>query len=46
MSKDIEDVTRDVSGDQIQFAGNTYQVLSVTPWFAINGWDGILSVQI
>ena len=46
VSKDILDVTRDISGDQIKFAGKTFQVLSDTPWFDINGWDGVAAVQI
>lgn len=46
VSKEITDVTRDVSGDEIQFKGITYQVLSKTDWFNINGWTAVICVQI
>lgn len=46
VSKDIHDVERDMSGDQIKFANDTYQCLSETDWFKINGWTGILAVKI
>lgn len=46
VSKAVLDVTRDVSGDQIIFAGNKYQCLSQTDWFAINGWTGVVSVKV
>lgn len=46
VSKDIIDVTRNSAGDQIQFAGKTFNVLSDTPWFDINGWDGVVAVEI
>lgn len=46
VSKDIIDVDRDVSGDNIQFGGKTYKCLSQTSWLQINGWTGIIAVQI
>lgn len=46
VSKDILDIERDVSGDQIIFNSNTYQCLSETDWFNINGWKGVLTVKI
>ncbi len=46
VSKDIIDVTRDVSGDQFQFKGRTYQCLSIMPWFALDGWNEVLAVDI
>lgn len=45
-SQTIIDVSRDVSGDQILFNGNTYQCVSVTPWNAIDGWNAVLCVQL
>ncbi len=46
VSKEILDVTRDVSGDQIEFAGQRYQCISQTNWVPINGWTGVIAVQI
>jgi hypothetical protein len=46
VSKDVLDVTRDVSGDMIEFNGNSYQCLSITPWVAIDGWSAVLCVQV
>lgn len=46
VSKDLLDVQRDVSGDQITFNSQIYQVLSATDWAAIDGWTGVLCVQI
>lgn len=46
VSKHMLDVTRDVSGDQIEFNNKTYQILSKTNWLAIDGWISLLTVQI
>lgn len=46
MSKDVVDVTRDVSGDQMEFRGKRYQCLSKTDWFGIDGWDQVLAVEV
>lgn len=46
VSQSLIDLQRDVSGDQIQFACNTYQCLKVTPWFGIDGWVAVLCVQV
>ncbi len=46
ISKDILDIKRDVSGDQIKYANKTFKCESETDWFAINGWTGVLSVEI
>ena len=46
VSKDVLDVSRDVSGDMIVYCGNNYQVLSITPWFSVDGWVEILAVQV
>ncbi len=46
VSKNVIDVARDVSGDQIVFNGNTYQCVSVTPWVSIDGWNAVLCVQV
>lgn len=42
----IIDVTRDVSGDQFEFKGRTFQCLSATPWRALDGWDQVLTVEV
>ena len=46
VSKGILDIARDVSGDQIQFNGFTYQCLSITDWQPIDGWDQVLCVKV
>lgn len=46
VSKDMMDVTRDVSGDQIVFSGKRYQCLSENDWFGVDGWTGVLCVLI
>jgi hypothetical protein len=46
VQKNILDLTRDVSGDKVNFNGNDYQVVSKTDWFQQDGWDAFLAVQI
>lgn len=46
VSRDILDITRDVSGDQIIWNCKKWQCLSKTAWSAIDGWDQVLCVQI
>jgi hypothetical protein len=43
--KDILDLSRDISGDKLEFLGNTYQCESSTDWFPFDGWVGILCVK-
>lgn len=45
-SANILDVARGVSGDQINFNGIRYQVESANDWFAMDGWVGVLCVQV
>jgi hypothetical protein len=43
----IDDVARDVSGDKLEFLGRTYHCESSNgDWYAMDGWRGILCVQI
>ena len=46
VSKNVIDIARDVSGDQFAYAGRRYQAESRTDWFAQDGWDAILCIQI
>jgi hypothetical protein len=46
ISKDIMEIDRNISGDQIVFNGKTYKCLYETDWFQINGWSGVIAVQI
>ena len=39
-------VERDESGDQIEFEGDRYQLLSNTDWSPIDGWQGVLAVRL
>lgn len=43
-STDMIDVSRDVSGDQIEFQGKRYQCESLTEWYGIDGWVAIRCV--
>lgn len=46
VAKNVIDVARDVSGDQIVFNGTKLQCESVTKWFAIDGWTAIICVEV
>lgn len=45
-SATILDLRRDVTGDRIEYAGKTYQCLSLTDWGQIDGWVKVMAVQI
>lgn len=45
-SDDIVGVDRDNSGDRIQFNSKEFQVLSENDWKPIDGWSGILCVEV
>ena len=45
-SNNILDITRDVSGDQLMYDGRRYQVESNVDWYNLDGWKGILCVNI
>lgn len=45
-SNPILDITRDVSGDQMVYAGRRYQVESNNDWYAQDGWKGVLVVDL
>ena len=46
VSKNMLDLTRDVAGDRIKFNGNTYQCVSETDWFPMDGWIAMLAIKI
>lgn len=39
-------VDRDISGSQVVFQSATYQLMNETDWVPIDGWRGVLAVQI
>jgi hypothetical protein len=45
-SSNISDIGRDVSGDQLIFGGQRFQVESNNDWFKVDGWKGVLCVAI
>lgn len=45
-SGDFGDVDRDKTGDRITYAGRVYQVESKTPWYAQDGWEYVLCVEV
>lgn len=46
VEKDVMDVARNVSGDQLSWSGRQWQALSATPWYALDGWLQILCVDV
>lgn len=45
-SNNVLDVTRDISGDQISFKGRRFQVESANDWYQLDGWKGVLCVDL
>lgn len=45
-SNNVLDVTRDVSGDQIVFMGRRYQIESGNDWYQMDGWKGLLCIDL
>lgn len=46
VSNNAIDVARDVAGDQFTYAGKRFQCVSRNNWFAQDGWQSILCVEI
>lgn len=42
----IEGVNRDTSGDRIIFDGKLFQVLDENNWTPIDGWNGVMCVEV
>lgn len=40
------DVTRDVTGDRLVYAGQTYQIESKQPWYTQDRWDKVLCIEV
>jgi E217 collar protein gp28 len=45
-SNDVIDLDRDITADQVQFNGITYQCEAATEWYAIDGWKSVLCVAL
>ncbi len=45
-SSNLLDIARNVSGDQIVYNSRRYQIESANDWFAMDGWKGVLCVDI
>lgn len=45
-SDTIEGVNRDTSGDRIVFDGKLFQVLDENDWTPIDGWNGVMCVEV
>ncbi len=45
-SNNILDIQRDISGDQLVFMGKRYQVESSNDWYQLDGWKGMLCVDL
>lgn len=46
MSVGAQDFTRGTAGDEVQFNGRQMQIQSNLDWFEIDGWVGLLGVEI
>jgi E217 collar protein gp28 len=46
VSNKVIDIRRDVSSDQFKFQGTTYQAISLTRWFGVDGWNQVLAVEV
>lgn len=46
VSTNVIDLARDVSGDQFQFDGRTFQIESQTSWYIRDGWAEALAVEV
>lgn len=46
VSNSLIDIRRDVSSDRFQFAGATFQGISLTKWFSVDNWNAILCVEV
>lgn len=46
IQKNAIDISRDVTGDQFWYSGRLYQAESRTSWFAQDGWEAILCVEV
>lgn len=45
-SRDFGDPDRDKAGDLLTYAGLTYKVISKNPWYAQDGWESVMCVQV
>lgn len=43
---DVEDLERDISGDQFEYNGYRYQVQTATEWRPSDQWKAIIGVKI
>lgn len=46
LPQSIMDIQRDVSSDQFLWNNQKFQCESVTPWYGIDGWVEVLTVQV
>lgn len=45
-ANDLTDIHRDVSGDNIALNGKRYQLTTEKDWFFMDGWTGVMCVEI
>jgi len=43
---DVMDLKRDITSDKVAYNSQLFQVESANDWFALDGWKGVLCVQI
>ena len=42
----VVDIDRDRSSDKVIFNSNTYQILSDTLWYPLDGWTAAIAIQV
>jgi hypothetical protein len=46
VSQNAMDITRNLSGDAFLYNNAYFQCVQKTDWFAYNGWDAVLAIQV
>lgn len=42
----LKKLTRNTSGDQVEFNGNRYEVMTENDWFVVDGWTAVIAVRV
>src|SRR5213075_2149023 len=46
VSTEVNDLARDATGDKVYFNNREYAITSALDWFAVDGWVGLLCVDV
>lgn len=45
-ARELHDIGRGTAGDRVDWNGSTWQLISESDWFAIDGWVGVMMVRV